>query len=368
MDTERTPGAASATAPGSEQVSAPAAVERTRRIALPLAISLVVLLVSAVAAIALGPVGVSPADQLSTLLGHLPLIDFSSDVPARTQAIIWDLRLPRVVLAVIVGAMLAGGGAAYQGVLRNSLADPYLLGVAAGAGLGATTVIVSGYAGTTLLPVIAFAGAILAVALTYTVATAGAERAGGFAIILAGVAVAAMLTAIQTYVQQQNTDQMVKIYNWILGSFAGASWRHVWLILPYIMVSTVVLLAHRRILDVLRVGGDEAASLGINPGRASLVVIGAATLGTAAAVSVSGLIGFVGIVAPHAVRLIVGASYRVVLPVSMVCGGAFLVLADLVARTVQSPAEVPIGVITAFVGGPFFLLVLRSRRSNHGVL
>lgn len=338
------------------------------RTALPILISAVLLIAAMVIAIAFGAVWVSPADQLSTLLGHVPLIGFESAVPERVQAIVWDLRLPRVVLAVIVGAMLAGGGAAYQGVLRNSLADPYLLGVAAGAGLGATAIIVAGGAGTIVLPLAAFAGALGAVALTYVVAAAGTERAGGFAIILAGVAVAAMLTAIQTYLQQQHTDQMRQIYNWILGSFSVASWSQVWMIAPYVAVAMIVLLAHRRILDVLRVGGDEAATLGINPGRTSLIIIAAATLGTAAAVSVSGLIGFVGIVAPHAVRLVAGASYRIVLPVSMISGGAFLVLADLVARTVQAPSEVPIGVITAFVGGPFFLMVLRSRRSQHGTL
>lgn len=338
------------------------------RTAVAVTVSLGVLVIAMIIAIAFGAAPVSPADQISTLLGHMPLIGFESAVPERVQAIVWDLRLPRVLLVVIVGAMLAGGGAAYQGVLRNSLADPYLLGVAAGAGLGATVTIVAGGAGTALLPIAAFAGALAAVALTYVVATAGAERAGGYAVILAGVAVAAMLTAIQTYMQQQHSAQLRQIYNWILGSFAVASWSDIAMISPYVALSMIVLLAHRRILDVLRVGGDEAATLGVNPGRASLVIIAAATLGTAAAVSVSGLIGFVGIVAPHAVRLVAGASYRVVLPVSMIGGGAFLVLADLVARTVQAPAEVPIGVITAFVGGPFFLFVLRSRRSHHGVL
>ncbi|MBN9609792.1 MAG: iron ABC transporter permease [Actinobacteria bacterium] len=355
---------------GAAATGAGAAEESVRRgrVRLPVLVSAVILVLSMVLSIALGAVTISPADQISTLLGHLPLIGFHSGVAPIEQAIIWDLRLPRVVLAALVGAMLAGGGAAYQGVLRNSLADPYLLGVAAGAGLGATVVIVLGGAGTPILPVAAFVGAVAAVALTYTVAAAGTERAGGYALILAGVAAAAMLTAIQTYLQQQHADQMRQIYNWILGSFAVASWSDIWMVAPYIAISVVVLLAHRRILDVLRVGGDEATTLGVDPRRAGLAIIGAATLGTAAAVSVSGLIGFVGIVAPHAVRLVAGASYRVVLPVSMICGGAFLVLADLVARTVQAPAEVPIGVITAFVGGPFFLLVLRSRRSRHGVL
>lgn len=334
----------------------------------PILVGIAVLLVSATAAVALGPVFIPLPDLVSTLAGHLPLLRFHSDVAPIEQAIVWQLRLPRVVLAALVGAMLAAGGAAYQGVFRNSLADPYLLGVAAGAGLGATSVIVFAHGSGALLPIAAFGGALIAVALTYVVAAAGAQRAGGFAIILAGVAVAAMLTAIQTYLQQQHTDQIQQIYNWILGSFAVASWSDVGMILPYVAICAIVLLAHRRILDVLRLGADEAATVGIHPERARLVIVAAATLGTAAAVSVSGLIGFVGIVAPHAVRLAAGASYRVILPVSMIGGAAFLVLADLVARTAAAPSEIPIGVVTAFVGGPFFLLVLRSRRGNHGVL
>jgi iron complex transport system permease protein len=216
--------------------------------------------------------------------------------------------------------------------------------------------------------VAAFAGAVLAVTLAYLVAVSGAERAGTYSIILAGVAVAAMLTAVQTYLQQRNVEETRRIYNWILGSFSVTTWSDVRLVLPYIVISLGVLIAYRRVLDVLRVGGDEAAALGVNPERARLAVIAAATLGTAAAVAVSGLIGFVGIVVPHAVRLATNASYRVVLPVSMIGGAAFLIVADLAARTVQAPSEVPIGVITAFVGGPFFLMVLRSRRSRHGVL
>lgn len=335
---------------------------------LPLVISALLLLVSAGVAVVVGSVSISVPDVLSTIAGHLPLLDFRSQVGVVDQAIIWDLRLPRVVLAALVGAMLAGGGAAYQGVLRNSLADPYLLGVAAGAGLGATIAIVLGISGGAMLPIAAFVGAVVAVALTYAVAISGGRRARGYAVILAGVAVAAMFTAIQTYVQQHNSDQIRQIYNWILGSFAVASWADIGMILPYVAISAVVLLAHRRVLDVLRLGSDEAMAVGVNPQRAHLIVIAAATLGTAAAVSVSGLIGFVGIIAPHAVRLAAGASYRVIMPVAMVGGAAFLILADLVARTIAIPSEVPIGVVTAFVGGPFFLMVLRSKRSNHGVL
>jgi iron complex transport system permease protein len=349
-------------------VTPDAAAHSPHPVRVPIVISTVVLLGAVVLATAVGPVGISFNEIVGTVLAHVPLLHVHTSASPVDQAIIWDVRLPRVVLAALVGAMLAGGGASYQGVLRNSLADPYLLGVAAGAGLGATVAIVAAGAGSLVLPACAFAGAVLAVALTYVVAAAGEGRASGYAIILAGVAVAAMLTALQTYVQQQHTEEIRQIYNWILGSFSVAAWSDVRLVLPYIAVSCAVLLGHRRILDVLRVGADEASSLGIHPERTRLIIVGAATLGTAAAVSVSGLIGFVGIIVPHAVRLAANASYRVVLPVSMICGAAFLVLADLVARTVQAPTEVPIGVVTAIVGAPFFLVVLRSRRTRQSVL
>jgi iron complex transport system permease protein len=265
--------------------------------------------------------------------------------------------------------MLAGGGAAYQGVFRNPLADPYLLGIAAGAGLAATVAVVAG-AAPGVLPPAAFIGGVCAVAVTYVLGS-GARRdrespgLGGrtTSIVLAGVAVAALLTAVQTYLLQQHTQVLQQVYAWILGELSLASWPDVTAILPYVAVSAVVLLAHRRLLDVLRVGEAEAATLGVNVARLRLTVVLAATLGTAAAVSVSGLIGFVGIIVPHTVRLTAGSSYRVVLPVSMVAGAAFLVLADIAARTAQAPAEVPIGVITAATGAPFFLFVLRSRRS-----
>jgi iron complex transport system permease protein len=334
----------------------------------PILFAALILVGSVVAGVSVGPVGISIGEVAGTLLAHVPLLHFHTNTPAVDQAIIWQLRMPRVVLAGLVGAMLASGGAAYQGVFRNPLADPYLLGVAAGAGLGATLVIVSGDNTSVILPAAAFAGAILAVAMTYFVGAAGGRRTSGRTIVLAGVAVAALLTAFQTYLQQQHSQQIQQIYNWILGSLSVASWSDVTLILPYVIISALVLLAHRRILDVFRVGEDEAGALGIHPERARLIIVAAATLGTAAVVSVSGLIGFVGIIVPHTVRLTTNASYRVVLPVSMIGGAAFLVLADLLARTVEAPAEVPIGVVTACVGAPFFLFVLVSRRAQQGVL
>lgn len=311
------------------------------------------------AGLIMGPASLEPLEVVRHLLG------LRANLDARQVAIVDQIRLPRVVLGLFVGSTLSLCGASYQGVFRNPLADPYLLGAAAGAGLGVTVVLVGASEGTTtptLAPLAAFVGALAAVALTYALGSAGGGRASTASLILAGVAVASFLTALQTYVQQRNQDTIRQVYTWILGRLSTAGWGEVRLLLPYSLVTWVVLLAHRRVLDVLAVGDDEAATLGLHPRRSRLIIIVAASLGTAAAVSVSGLIGFVGIIVPHTVRLLAGRSHRVVLPLSLLFGGAFLCVADLLARTLSSPAELPIGVVTAFFGAPFFVLVLRSSR------
>jgi iron complex transport system permease protein len=313
-----------------------------------------------------GPVGLSPAGILRELVDRLPVANVSSGFSEQEAAILWQLRMPRVVLGGLVGAMLAISGAAYQGVFRNPLADPFLLGVAAGAGLGATLAVAYLPSGTgwpmNPLPMAAFAGALIGVAATYVLGRSGGGTRGTATLILAGVAVASFMTAAQTFVQQRNADTIRQVFAWIFGTLGTAGWREVVLILPYVIVSGTALWLHRRLLDVMSVGDEEASSLGVRASRVRLIVVMAATLGTAAAVAVSGLIGFVGIIVPHTVRLLLGGSYRVVLPLSVVLGAAFLMLADLLARTVISPSEIPIGVITAFFGAPFFLIVLRSSR------
>jgi iron complex transport system permease protein len=282
--------------------------------------------------------------------------------------IIWNIRMPRVALAGIVGAMLSLAGASFQGVFRNPLVDPYLLGVAAGAGLGATIVFAVGRDATNgwpidPLPVVSFAGALVAVLITYLVGAAFGASRSGVSLVLAGVAVVSLFTAVQTFVLQRNNDVIREVYSWILGRVSNATWSDVRLVLPYVVVSSVVLLLHRRHLDLFRVGDDEATSLGADVGRVRIIIVVAATLGTAAVVSVSGLIGFVGIIVPHAVRLVTGASYRSVLPLSLIVGATFLILVDIPGRVLQDPAETPIGVVTAFFGAPFFILLLRSKRS-----
>ncbi len=310
-------------------------------------------------AAATGPAGLPPGRVLRALLDALPAVSVDSGLGERELAILWEVRLPRVVLGLLVGSSLATAGAAYQGVFRNPLADPYLLGVAAGAGLGATFAIVAGHR--PILPLAAFVGGAVAVILTYLLGRGLGDRTVT-GLILAGVAVASFFAAWQTYLQQRHDDTLREVYAWILGRLSTSGWREVLLVAPYVAVSIVTIVLHRRLLDVLSVGDSEAAGLGLSVGRVRLAVVAAATLGTASAVAVSGLIGFVGIIVPHTVRLAAGASYRRVVPLSVLFGGSFLVAADLAARSLLAPAELPIGVVTAFLGAPFFLVVLRTSR------
>ncbi len=300
---------------------------------------------------------------------RLPFVQVDSGVSQADWNIVWLIRTPRVVLAAIVGSMLSISGASYQGVFRNPLVDPYLLGVAAGAGLGATLVFAFQRGATENwiidpLPLAAFIGALVAVLVTYVVGTAFGTTQSSTTLILAGVAVTSLATSIQAFILQRNTDVVRQVYSWILGRLSSATWGDVRLVLPYVVLSTGVLLMHRRLLDVLRVGDDEASALGTNVRRVRLIVVLAATLGTSAVVAVSGLIGFVGIIVPHAIRLIAGASYRKVLPLSVLLGAAFLVFADIPSRVLANPAETPIGVVTAFFGAPFFLFLLRTRNTS----
>jgi iron complex transport system permease protein len=308
-----------------------------------------------------GPADIAPAGALREILGHLPLVDLTSTLDEQQASIVWQIRLPRVALGALVGGTLAVAGAAYQGVFRNPLVDPYLLGVAAGAGLGATVVFAMSASGGPLLPIGAFAGAVVAVVATYALGRSAGGRSTA-TLVLAGVAMASFFTAAQSYVQQRSSADVRRLYGWILGRLSTTGWGDVALAAPYVAVSLVVIFLSRRLLDVLAVDDAEAAALGVSPPRVRRWVVAAATLGTAAVVAVSGLIAFVGIIVPHTIRLLAGTSYRRVIPLSLILGAAFLVAADVAARTMVSPAELPIGVVTAFLGAPFFLVVLRANR------
>ncbi len=330
------------------------------------------LLVAATVGIATGPVIFAPHQVLLTLLNALPFIELDTGLARIDEGIITELRLPRIVLAALVGGALALSGACYQGVFRNPLVDPYLLGSAAGAGLGASIAI--GYApgssifGAPVVPVAAFCGAMLGVSLAYLLgswAGAGTGIGGGVAtLLLAGVAVAAFLTAIQAFVQQQNTEKLQQIYGWLIGQLGTADWRDVSTVAPYLAVAVAVTLLHGRLLDVLALGDDEATSLGVPVQRVRLVVLVAASRATGAAGAGSGWVGFVGLIVPHMVRWLTCTSYRVVLPLSLLAGATLLVLADVVARSAMGGAELPIGLVTAFLGAPFFAGLLRLGRKS----
>jgi iron complex transport system permease protein len=315
------------------------------------------------AGVLVGPVHLGAVSVVRATFAHV--FGLHSPLSGADDAILWELRLPRVILAALVGGTLAAAGAAYQGVFRNPLADPYLLGAAAGAGLGATIVVAYAPGGSLtgdLLPLAAFVGAAFAVVAAYVLGRSAGAAAGPAALVLAGVTIVSFLTAIQTFVQQQHVDTVQEVYSWLLGRLATSGWRDVGIVLPYAAFAWIVIIAHGRLLDVLSVGDDEAAALGVNVARVRLAVVAAATIATAAAVAVSGLIGFVGIIVPHTIRLLVGGSYRLLLPLSVIVGAGFLVFADVIARTVMSPAELPIGVVTAFFGAPFFAILLRTSR------
>ncbi len=324
----------------------------------PVLISILLLLAAVLAGLVLGPAGLDPASVLATLANLVPGVDLGGGLDEVGRTILFEIRFPRVVLGALVGAALAMAGGSYQGVFRNPLADPYLLGVAAGAGLGATLAFSMGLDRVLVAP-LAFIGGLAAVGITYALGRAVGGRTTT-SLILAGVAVSAFATAVQTFLLQRRIDVLREVYSWILGRLTTVGWAEVFTLIPYAAVAGAVVIGSGRLLDVLRVGDEEAESLGVRVNRLRAVVVIAATLATAAAVSVSGLIGFVGIIVPHTVRLIFGWSYRVILPLSALLGAAFLVIADVAARTVMSPAELPIGVVTAFLGAPFFVLVLRT--------
>jgi cobalamin transport system permease protein len=304
-----------------------------------------------------GAADLNPLATVATLL-HLP-----GGLGSLDRAVLFQIRLPRIVLGAMAGGLLAIAGAGYQGVFRNVLVDSGMLGASAGAGLGATIAIVyAAQLGTAAVPVAAFAGSLAGVAAAYLAGSA-TSHSGTVTLLLAGVAVSMFLTAMQTFILQRSAQDLQQVYSWLLGSLAGGTWQQCLEILPYAAVSVTVIIVHGRHLDVLSVGDEEARALGMRPGQIRLVVVAACALAAASAVAVSGLIGFVGIVMPHVVRRLAGTSYRLVLPLSLIGGAGFMVLADTLARTVLSPAELPIGVVTALIGSPVFIWILRTTRS-----
>lgn len=331
---------------------------------LSLAVATALLCTVLLLAVFLGPTRIAPGTVLDVVAGHL-LPGWTSEASPASDAIIWRIRLPRALAALLVGAVLAGAGACYQAIFRNPLADPYLIGVASGAGLGVAVAIVLPFGltlfGLGLLTPAAFLGALLAVAVGYQLA-----HADGMALpttlVLAGVAIAYISGAAMSVLFLIDDQKFLTIFGWLLGGFNGVGWKQAGIVAVYGLPAVALILLHGRLLNVLQLDDDQAAQLGVDVRGVRRRLIVLASLATAAAVSISGLIGFVGLIVPHVVRLIVGPDARRVLPLALLGGGIFLLLADIVARMAIPPQEIPIGVVTALTGGPFFLLLLRRRR------
>ena len=332
------------------------------RVAVVTACTSLALVAAIIGGLAIGPTPISAWHVIGDVFARIG-IGHSVLTPLQSL-IVWQVRAPRMVLGLLAGSMLAVAGGTYQGVFRNPLADPYLLGVAAGAGLGATFAIAelgNNVSTPSWTPLLAFVGAIAAVVVTWLIG-GRSLRSSPATLILAGVAVSSLLTSAQTYMQQQSTGSIARVYIWLLGSLATASWSSVTMVLPYVVICVAICVAAGRALDVMSVGEDESRSLGLPVRRVRLAVVAASSLGTAAVISAVGLIGFVGIIVPHIVRLLVGTSYRRILPISVIFGAAFLVGADTIARTVLAPSELPLGVVTALIGAPVFVVILSVRR------
>ncbi|WP_402467657.1 putative F420-0 ABC transporter permease subunit [Isoptericola aurantiacus] len=327
------------------------------------------LLASVVVAVAIGPAGLTPSDVAHVVATRLGLGDvLGLGTPERiADGIVWQLRLPRVLTAAAVGAGLAVCGVVMQSLTRNPLADPYLLGLSSGASLGAVSVLVLGWVA--VLPVAAFVGATAALVTTLALASASGRGAGGLSparTVLAGLAVSQLAAAATSFVifWSAQGDQYREILSWMLGSVAGTTWTSVAIAGGAVLVLGSLLAATGSVLDAFTFGDTAAATLGVPVARVRWVLLIAVALLTGALVSQSGAIGFVGLILPHAVRLVVGSRHRALLPLSMLCGATFLVWADTLARTVFAPRELPVGIVTAAIGAPVFAMLLWKGRAR----
>jgi iron complex transport system permease protein len=330
-------------------------------------INLLVLVFALGLSVAVGSVSI-PVGDIFGLFGKIISRQPFSNTFQTYATIVFQLRLPRTVLMAIVGAALAGSGASYQGLFRNPLADPYLIGVASGAGLGAVIAMSIkfpyGLLGLMAVPLAAFLGAVVTVFAVYALARVG-KTLPTTNLILAGVAASAFTNAIASFMLVQASGDLRRALVWLLGGSSLSGWQPVLASLPYILAGLGTLITMGHALNVLQFGDDQAHQLGLRVNRIRVLVILSASLATAAAISVAGIIGFVGLIVPHVIRLIWGGDYRHLIPASMIGGASLLLLSDVAARVVLAPQELPVGIITALVGAPFFFWVLsRAKRQN----
>ncbi|MEA3400358.1 MAG: iron chelate uptake ABC transporter family permease subunit [Armatimonadota bacterium] len=341
----------------------------TRRAALAAGLGAALLLACALS-LSLGAADLAPTDAALALLGRLPgLSSLDPGLSRAQETIIFELRLPRLLLALLVGCALSVAGVVMQAFFQNPMAAPSIIGISAGASLGATIAVVTGlslgFAGLGPIPLAAFVSALVVTAIVYVLSRRGGQTPVGV-LLLTGIAMGSLMSALAALILVTGQDPARRdldlVVYWMLGSVSGRGWAHVTLVLPYVLVGGVVTWVFSRDLNVLSLGDDAAHYLGLHVEQVRLILLALSSLLTAAAVAVSGIVGFVGLIVPHLMRIITGPDHRVLLPAAGVAGGALLALADVLARTVAAPTEIPLGIITSVLGAPFFLYLLHRRR------
>jgi len=339
-----------------------------RRRLLVLTVMGLALVAAVIIAVALGAVSVPVVTSAKIILNRVPLLGRLIDTTwtPTQETIIASVRLPRVLLAMLVGMGLALAGAIFQSLFRNPMADPSYIGASQGAALGATIAffigINVGWGGLSTVPVFAFVGSLLSVLVVYFIARAGG-RVSVTSLLLVGIAISSFLGSIVSLLLVISEDRMHNIFFWLMGGLGTGNWDMVLAVLPFIAVGAVVSTFMARDLNLLMLGEERASQLGLETDRFKWILLGVASLVVGAAVSVSGIIGFVGLMTPHIVRLLTGPDHRYLIPGSLLGGGLFLVIADTLARTVMAPTELPVGIVTAFFGAPFFIYLLKRRRN-----
>jgi len=321
------------------------------------------LVLAFVLSIALGAVTIPPGNALQILLGKLTGAVFSGSGPEFFETILWEIRIPHSILVALTGAALAGSGAAFQGLFRNPLADPYLIGVASGAGLGAIAVMSLPQVGRYLVPVGAFLGALGTIYAVYALAKVG-RIVPLTTLILAGVAIGSFTSAITSFLMLVSDQMVLQAMSFLLGGSTVSGWEPLKIALPYLLSGMTLLVLSGHSLNVLQFGEEQAQQLGLAVEKIKVLIIVAASLTTAAAVSFSGVIGFIGLVVPHVIRMVWGGDYKKLIPLSILGGGFTLLISDLAARIVMAPRTLPVGIVTALIGAPFFLWILRRAKKE----
>lgn len=322
-----------------------------------------------VLSITIGPANISFIEAVKLMLAKIPVINSFVSIeqyPSTHQVIVYQVRMPRVILAALVGAALAAVGTTFQGLFKNPMADPYIIGVSSGAALGASVAIVTGLSGLLsywALPFAAFMGAVLSTWIVYSIARVGG-KVPVYTLLLAGVALSSFMSAIMSFIMIINASELQQIIFWMLGSFSGKDWSHVRAALPVILLGIGALWFFARDLNAMLFGEDTARHLGIDAEKIKKVVLVLAAVTVAGAVAVSGTIGFVGLIIPHMSRMILGPDHRILIPVAALTGAFFMVATDTLARIAIAPTEIPVGIITAFFGGPFFIYLLRRKKTG----